>query len=84
MARFIADMPRKYLEVSTPSGTAHLGDAETGLEIHIRGWNAGVIIRCRAIGDNDEICVIKTGGSYSPSPKEEIIKLVQESPGEEG
>ena len=65
MARFFCDSQGK-LELKTPIGYARTGTSESGLSVHARGWNVGILVTLEAVNGHDIIKVYKTGGSHNP------------------
>ena len=71
-------MARFYGEMRGNRGTVtRLGSAKSGMHVHIRGWNVGVVVRCGVVDGKDYIDVWKTRGSNDPRP-EILVNTIEE------
>lgn len=57
MARFYGSMVNKRGNEVTAEGS------KDGQQAHLRGWNSGVRVVARAVGDSDHFEIYKTSGS---------------------
>lgn len=76
MARFYGEIKGKARSKATREG-----DAESGIEAHIRGWNVGIEVVCLPKRDSglDRCEVYLTGGSHTPS-RLTRLSVVEEDP----
>ena len=74
-------MARFYAEIQGSRGRAsRLGTASGGLWAHVRGWNVGVEVSCRADGERDIIEVWSTGGSNHAGARELLATVEHPAP----
>jgi len=74
MARFYGDLQGNRGE------STRMGTTSSGIRAHIRGWNIGFSITCRALEQEkgqeiDECVVSETGGSNSRHSEKEIARI---------
>ena len=70
-------MSRFYgtVEGSAKTIASRTGTPSSGLSAHIRGWNTGVKVQCRAVDEADVIEVLATGGSNEISSDQHIATI---------
>lgn len=69
-------MARFYAEIQGNRGVAaRQGNKDSGLWSHIRGWNVGVEIFCRADGAGDRIEIYRTSGSNGTDKERKVAVL---------
>lgn len=74
MSRFYGDLQGNRGEAT------RMGTTSSGIRGHIRGWNIGFSVTCRAIeqgkgGQIDECIVWQTGGSNRGGSEKEIARI---------
>lgn len=69
-------MSRFYAEIQGNRGRAsRMGAASSGMWAHVRGWNVGVEVQCRAQGERDIIDIYETGGSNRTGARRLIASI---------
>ena len=73
MARFYGS-----IQGSGKTEATRMGTANTGIHAHVRGWDAGVKVRCFVNDVGADVCeVYSTGGSNNPSG-DKLLATVRE------
>jgi len=75
MSRFMASIEGRAGKAS------RLGNVESGIRSHTRGWNLGIKVHGDASGDKDVFVVEVTGGSHNASRTRRVFTVSETDEG---